>query len=168
MPVTVEEANRLVAAWHRHHGPTLGGRFALAAVEESGTIHGAAICGRPVARAVDQRAVLEVTRLVSDGHPNVCSILYAAAARAARALGYQRIQTYTLEAEAGTSLRAAGWTQVAEVRGRAWTRADGSPRTNSHPSARKLRWERTLNDPLPDIVGWPVDDTQPNLFDAGP
>jgi hypothetical protein len=70
---------------------------------------GAVIVGRPVARRVNHQTTLEVTRLVTDGSPNACSFLYGAAARAAKALGYDKIQTYILESELGTSLVAAGW-----------------------------------------------------------
>ena len=35
--------------------------------------------------------------------------LYAASARAAQAMGYRKIITYTLHSESGSSLRAAGW-----------------------------------------------------------
>lgn len=46
--------------------------------------------------------------------PNANSMLCAAAWRAAKALGYRRLITYTQEGESGASLRAAGWRIVAE------------------------------------------------------
>ncbi len=104
------EANALVASLHRHHKPAVGHRFSIGAKTNDGLLVGAAIVGRPVAREVDWRAVIEVTRLVTDGTPHVCSLLYAAAARAGRELGYEKIQTYILDSEPGTSLIAAGWT----------------------------------------------------------
>ena len=107
----LSEANALVAQWHRHHQPSQGHRFSLGVADSDGTWHGAAIIGRPVARlAGSPRAVLEVVRLVTDGTYNTCSILYAAAARAGAAMGYERIQTYILDSETGASLRASGWT----------------------------------------------------------
>ena len=39
-----------------------------------------------------------------EGVKNGCSMLYGAAWRAARALGYRRLGTYTLQTEPGTSL----------------------------------------------------------------
>ena len=57
---------------------------------------------------------LEVTRLCTDGTKNACSFLYGKAARAAFALGYRRIGTYTLPDEGGASLRAAGWKLIGE------------------------------------------------------
>ena len=106
-PCELKEANELVARWHRHHKPVQGHRFSLKAVDEQGIVHGAAIIGRPVARNNNQREWVEVTRLATDGTRNVCSLLYAAAARAAKEMGYEKIITYTLEEEEGVSLRAA-------------------------------------------------------------
>ena len=60
---------------------------------------GVAICGRPVARRLDDGYTLEVNRLCTDGTPNACSILYAAAYRAARAMGYNKVITYILDTE---------------------------------------------------------------------
>lgn len=70
---------------------------------------GVAIVGRPVSRHLDDGWTLEVNRLCTDGSRNACSALYAAAWRAARAMGYKRLVTYILESENGASLRAAGW-----------------------------------------------------------
>jgi len=46
-------------------------------------------------------------------------MLYGAAWRAAKALGYRRLITYTQAGESGSSLRAAGWRVVAEREARA-------------------------------------------------
>ncbi|GLI00644.1 XF1762 family protein [Phytohabitans aurantiacus] len=59
---------------------------------------GVAIVGRPVARHLDDGLTLEVTRVATDGHRNACSLLYAAAWHAAKALGYRRLITYTQKA----------------------------------------------------------------------
>jgi len=64
------EANALVDELHRHHKPVRGHRFSVGAVDtKSGKLVGAAIVGRPVARAVNYKTALEVTRLVTDGKP---------------------------------------------------------------------------------------------------
>lgn len=63
VPLTLKEANLLVETLHRHHKPVQGHRFSLGLKDASGTLVGAAICGRPVARlAGDPSEVLEVTR----------------------------------------------------------------------------------------------------------
>jgi hypothetical protein len=80
-----------------------------------------------------------------DGVRNACSALYAAAWRAARALGYRRLVTYTLAEEGGASLRAAGWRCVGEAGGGPWSRV-GRPRVDTHPLQAKLRWERAPAD----------------------
>lgn len=154
LPLELSEANALVAKWHRHHKPSQGHRFSLGVIDANGTLHGAAIIGRPVARlAGSPRDVLEVVRLVTDGTENCCSILYAAAARAGLAMGYRRIQTYVLNSESGTSLRAAGWIDegAAGCGGSGWVR-DGRPRRTDQPTEAKRRWAKELA-------------TRPNLSD---
>jgi hypothetical protein len=83
---------------------------------------------------------LEVLRVATDGTANACSMLYGAAWRAARALGWRKLITYTLVSEPGTSLRAAGWRVVGVVRGRSWDCAS-RPRVDRHPTLDKQRWE---------------------------
>lgn len=99
-----------------------------------------AIVGRPVARGLQDGWTAEVTRVATDGTPNAPSALYGACWRVARALGYRRLVTYTLATEPGTSLRAAGWRVVGEVRGRSWSCAS-RPRVDRAPAQEKLRWE---------------------------
>jgi len=89
-------------------------KFAVGAAGEDGVLRGIAIAGRPVARMYDDGQTLEVTRVTADGTPHACSMLYAACWRAAKALGYTRIVSYTQSGESGSSLRGAGWRVVAE------------------------------------------------------
>ncbi|MFI9423413.1 XF1762 family protein [Streptomyces achromogenes] len=100
-------------AWHRHHAPPAGQVFAVGAADEDGTLRAVAIVGRPVARHFDDGTTLEVTRTASDGVRNANSLLYAASWRAAKALGYRRLITYTQDGESGASLRGAGWRLIA-------------------------------------------------------
>lgn len=138
-PVTLREARVFVGANHRHHEPPQGGLFAIAAATDLGVV-GVVIIGRPVARMLADDFTAEVTRLCTNGHPNACSMLYAAAWRAARAMGYRRLVTYTLETEPGASLRAAGWRCVGEAGGGSWSRSSRA-RVDTHPTQGKLRWE---------------------------
>jgi hypothetical protein len=137
------EANAMVAAIHRHHKPVRGYRFAIWA-EHAGRLVGAAIVGRPVARQTDQRNTVEVTRLVTDGTPTACSFLYGAAARAARELGYHRIQTFILESEPGTSLIAAGWMFDGMTSGGRWTYGQRTNRRDDQPTCPKKRFVKEL------------------------
>lgn len=139
VPVTLREACEFVRAHHRHHEPPQGGLFALAAAR-SGRVVGVAIVGRPVARLLADDFTAEVTRLCTDGTRNACSVLYAAAWRACRALGYRRLVTYTLKSEGGASLRGAGWRCLGVAGGGTWSRAS-RPRVDTHPTQEKLRWE---------------------------
>ena len=107
-PITIREANAYVSAIHRHHGPVAGAKFAIAISDISG-VRGVALVGRPVARHYDDGWTLEVNRCCTDGVKNGCSMLYGAAWRVARHMGYRRLITYTLQAESGASLRAVGW-----------------------------------------------------------
>jgi hypothetical protein len=140
-PLTVKQANELIATLHRHHKPVVGHRFTIGA-EVEGRIVGAAVVGRPVARMVEQYTVAEVTRLVTDGTKNACSFLYAACARAAEAMGFDYIQTYILTTEPGTSLRAAGWVLAATTAGGDWNHAARKGRRTDQPMGEKQRWEK--------------------------
>lgn len=140
VPITLAEANAFVERHHRHHGPVVGAKFCVAVADSEGIVRGVAIVGRPVARALDDGWVLEVTRCCTDGTANACSMLYAASWRAARALGYRRLITYTLSSERGASLVASGWKVVGKVRGRSWS-CPSRPRVDTHPLQDKLRWE---------------------------
>jgi hypothetical protein len=114
VPVRFRDAAAFVAMWHRHHQPPVGMVFAIGAADDTGVLRGVAIVGRPVARRYDNGQTLEVTRTATDGTRNANSLLYGAAWRAARALGYTRLITYTQAGETGASLRAAGWHVIAQ------------------------------------------------------
>lgn len=165
VPVELTEANAFIAQHHRHHQPVVGHRFSIGCIDDDGVLHGVAVIGRPVARLAGKpRDVLEVTRLATDGTRNACSILYAAAARAGKALGFKRIQTYTLPVEGGASLRATGWRSEGDAGGGQWKHTDGKPRRTDQPTDIKTRWTLALCD-RPDMQPLTVaDDEQPDLF----
>ena len=144
VPLTLKQANALVAKLHRHHKPVQGYRFAIGASGPWGLI-GAAIVGRPGARLTDQYQIAEVTRLVSNGSPNVCSALYSACARAAEAMGFDAIQTFILEYELGTSLKASGWKFVTLTKGGDHNRPSRGGRRRDQPECKKQKWEKRFN-----------------------
>lgn len=169
VPIELNEANEAIAAWHRHHKPCVGHRFSLGVIDDAGVLHGAAVVGRPVARlAGDPSQVLEVTRLVSNGTKNVCSMLYSAAARAGRELGFLRIQTYILaDEETGTSLKASGWTNEGIAGGGQWKHTDGKERRTDQPIGKKVRWAKELNNHRPLLSVVPkLPDSNGDLFDV--
>ena len=100
VPITLTDAIEFVRQNHRHHQPPPSGLFAVACANGEG-ISGVAIVGRPVARMLQDGWTAEVIRLCTDGSRNACSLLYGASWRAARALGYRRLITYTLPEEGG-------------------------------------------------------------------
>lgn len=132
--MTLRQANELVGLWHRHHEPVRGCKFVVGVADGDGYTRGAAIVGRPLSRMLQDGYTAEVTRLVTDGTPNACSILYGACWRAWQALGGTRIVTYVLATEPGVSLRAAGWRRARDVGGfwRGWDR-DARPRKEGLP-----------------------------------
>lgn len=146
VPIELEQANKTIDAWHRHHQPCVGHRFSIGVVDENGVLHGAVVVGRPVARLAGHPSkVLEVTRLVTDGTKNACSMLYSAAARAGKELGFERIQTYILaDEETGVSLKASGWLCEGLAGGGQWKHTDGKPRRTDQPIGKKTRWIKVL------------------------
>ena len=141
VPISFGEACEYVRQHHRHHKPPTGHKFSIAAARGA-VVVGVAMVGRPVARHLDDGWTLEVNRVATDGARNACSMLYGAAWRAARALGYRRLITYTIPSEGGASLRGAGWTTVGEAGGGSWSCAS-RPRVDTHPTQVKIRWEMT-------------------------
>lgn len=140
VPCFRDEANAFIEMHHRHHDPVVGNIFCVAVADDVGVVRGVAVVGRPVSRELQDGFTAEVTRVATDGARNACSMLYAASWRAARAIGYRRIGTYTLASESGASLRAAGWRLIGEAGGGGWNCAS-RPRVDTHPLQRKLRWE---------------------------
>lgn len=146
-PIELEDARRFVRKHHRHNPKTGGHRFSIAAWDGERLV-GVAVCGRPKARSLNPLEWLEVTRCCTDGTKNACSFLYGAAARAAKAMGFRYIQTYTRQEEDGASLRAVGWTPApASSGGAQW----GLSRQQAQlfpdlQEARvpKIRWTRSL------------------------
>lgn len=146
IPLELREANAHIEEHHRHHGRVQGHRFSIGVVDADGRLLGCAVVGRPTS-GLDPKRILEVTRLCSDGTGNVCSMLYSAAARVGKELGYEKIQTYIFQSECGSSLKASGWTyeRVAHPSGRHRKRADGTSRNTEFVEIAKTLWSKTLN-----------------------
>jgi hypothetical protein len=115
--------------------------FRLGVAGDDDILRGVAMVGRPVARHYDDGLTLEVNRTATDGTPNANSMLYGAAWRAAKALGYRRLITYTQAAESGASLRAAGWTVIGERPPRRGWDTPSRPRTNCNDQTQRTLWE---------------------------
>jgi len=140
-PITQKEAFAYIKKNHRHHKPPTGSIFQIAcAIGEN--VKGVCTVGRPVSRELDNGFTLEVNRLCTDGTRNACSILYSAAWRVAKELGYRRLITYILSTEPGTSILASGWKVVGERGGNSWW-CKSRPRVDTHPLQKKILFERT-------------------------
>ncbi|MBK8138377.1 MAG: hypothetical protein IPK52_21615 [Chloroflexi bacterium] len=140
-PITYREACVFILKHHRHHKPPQGCKFCIA-VNDGEKIVGVVIVGRPVSRHLDDTWTAEVTRCCTDGTQHAASKLYAAAWRAARAMGYTRLITYTLIEEPGTSIKAAGWKSLYVSEGGTWNNATRF-RIDKHPLGQKMLWEIT-------------------------
>jgi hypothetical protein len=144
VPCTVKVALKRVREWHRHLPDIQGGLFAAQVVNDMGECVGVGIAGNP-SRVWQGQAKLVISRVATTGHENACSALYGALARAAKALGYREVWTYTLPEEPGTSLRAAGFVDMGLTDGGEWSRPSRSraPAVRSEP---KRRWLRKLKE----------------------
>jgi hypothetical protein len=148
VPVSLAQANEFIILHHRHHQPLRFHKYSIGASKER-RLCGVCTVNRPVSTFMDDGFTLEVARLCTDGTPNACSFLLSRAARAAKALGYRRIQTYTLAEESiasgGASLWAAGWLFSHSSRGGTWNHS-GRHRVDKQPIGDKFCWVKYLED----------------------
>jgi hypothetical protein len=141
VPVTFREACAFVEMWHRHLPPARGHVLSIGVATDDAVLRGVATVGRPVARLLQDGRTLEVNRAATDGTPNANSALYGAAWRAARALGWTRLVTYTQDGETGASLRAAGWRVLAERPAHSGWDRPSRPRTDRAEVLPRTLWE---------------------------
>lgn len=147
-PLDFDEACKFVSRLHRHHRPPLGSKFQIG-VNDGEKLVGVIIVGRPIGRRLDDGITMEATRCCTDGTKNACSILYSAAWRAVKALGYWRMVTYTTPKEGGASLKASGarFVGMAGKKGGGGWSCETRPRLDDHPTEEKWRWEWTTSGP---------------------
>ena len=147
IPLTLRQANYIVSVWHRHSKP-LGSLMKYAVgLEDGGKIVGAAFMGRPISPSDSDGFTLEVKRLVTNGTKNACSMLYGACARSAKALGYAKLITFTLESESGISLRASNWVASKVTDGYSLHTDYATGERISVLGPSRIRWELVLCDP---------------------
>ena len=139
VPIKQSEAKAFIKQIHRHHKPPVGSIFQIACAKDN-KIVGVIMVGRPVSRNLDNGWCLEVNRLATDGTKNACSILYSAAWRVAKNLGYKRLITYILEDENGASLRASNWLEIGARGGGSWN-VKSRPRVDEHPLQKKILFQ---------------------------
>ena len=143
--LSLADANAFVEQHHRHNKKVQGHKFSIGVVCD-GALVGVAISGRPVARRLDDGVTLEVTRccVLYDAPKGACSFLYRRVWRIWAAMGGQRLITYTLETESGSSLKGAGFQEVARSpnwkEGTGWT-TRGNRQWQPVHSVGKVRWQ---------------------------
>lgn len=143
IPITFKQAKKFVNKNHSHHIAPVGWKFGVG-IQEKNKLIGVGIAGRPVSRMLDDGYTIEITRCCTNASKkNIASMIYGSLARAAKALGYKRCITYTLESEKGTSLKASNWKKAKEVKGRSWN-CLSRKREDKHPLCNKIRWEIIL------------------------
>lgn len=140
-PITFKTACEFISKHHRHHKPTVGCKFCVG-VFDGDKMVGCAVCGRPVSRHLDNGRICEINRLCTDGTYNACSMLYGACARIAKEMGYERIITYILESEPGTSLKASNYHYDGIGGGTHWTGVRN--KGQDIPNEMKQRWSKQL------------------------
>jgi hypothetical protein len=146
VPISSQEAVEFVLNFHRHNGRPASVKFAVA-VSDGDRLVGVAIVAHPIARALDDGFTAEVVRccVLDDSPKGTCSFLYARCWNAAKAMGFTKIVTYTLQTESGASLRGAGWKVIAELKARDpkdWMNRPGRE-WHGVVGQAKFRWEMT-------------------------
>ena len=141
-PLELSAANEFVKILHRHYSPVHRDKFRVGCMN-NGRLVGVAQVGRPVSRMLDDGKTVEVVRLCTDGTKDVCSFLYSKVARIAKEMGYEKIITYILCTESGTSLKASGWVEEATTSGGDWSRPS-RPRNTTAPTMPKKRYAKYL------------------------
>lgn len=146
-PITLKKAQEFVREHHRHNSIPQGHKFSIG-IEKDCELVGCCIVGRPVSRNLDDGYTAEITRVcVIEGMMNANSMLYAAAARACKAMGFQKVITYTLNEESGSSLKAVGFVIDGTCKGRkkGWdTPARRRDQMEKYPYGDKIRWKITF------------------------
>lgn len=127
VPITFAVAKEFVKRLHRHNKPPIGHKFSIGCNNELDVLIGVLMAGRPIARHFDDGLTIEVNRTCTDGTKNSNSILYGAAWKIAKAMGYKRCITYTQADESEASLRAVGWCRVKDLAPRkSWAESSGA------------------------------------------
>lgn len=150
-PTTIKKANEFVKQYHRHHRPTSRntGKWAISVADKvSGNILGVAIVGNPVSATYMDGKTLEITRLcvIEGAKKGTASFLISRCLKIWKLMGGEKLITYTLQKECGSSLRGAGWVKVAEVKPHNdWkhkSKMDGKKRDDLEIyHLNKYRWE---------------------------
>ena len=143
-PWTVKRATALEfnANTHRRLPKIQGAMWCVSIRDEFGAVVGLALVGWPsqeqTTQEMDHLRLLRCT--VKEGVKNGCSMLYASAWRAARAMGVTSMDTFTHLDEPGTSLRAAGWIEDGVTAGGEYDRKSRRRSKQIDPLPKRRWW----------------------------
>lgn len=143
-PITYKTAKEFINTNHRHHNASIGCKFCIGLFEDDVMI-GCAMCGRPVSRYLDNGLTLEINRLCTNGRKNACSMLYGACCRIAKEMGYEKVITYILQSENGSSLKASNFKCEGLAGGVNWT-GKRNKQNSKTPSELKTRWVKIIKE----------------------
>ena len=111
-PIVIDltQANNFISLHHRHSIALKPINVKhLIGLQHDGKLSGVCILGRPVSRHLDDGKTIEIRRLATNGLKNGCSFLLARSCELSFSLGFDKIITYTLEKESGSSLKGCGF-----------------------------------------------------------
>lgn len=132
-PVSLKEANDYLARYSRDYRAIPGCKFTIGCARD-GRLMGAIIVGR----CRGDSLAVQVDGIYAAGGRAAYCMLYGAAARAAKAMGYHRIMAFFPTGEPDSGLRSACWKCVGLASG------DYRPTKDPHPQKKLLRYERAL------------------------
>lgn len=109
VPITFKIACNFINEHHRHHVAPPGHKYSIG-LSDGEKLVGVITAGRPVSRYLDDGFTIEITRccIKSSVYKNGVTKLVSAVYQAAKAMGYTKLISYTLEEESGISLKACG------------------------------------------------------------
>tara|TARA_R100000773_G_scaffold44641_1_gene46807 strand:+ start:4927 stop:5373 length:447 start_codon:yes stop_codon:yes gene_type:complete len=144
-PIIQRDAKEFINNYHRHHKAPTGDIYRVG-LKKKNELIGVIMVGRPVNRNLDDGKTVEVLRCCIHGyHKNACSKLYSTAVKIAKNLGYEKIITYTLQKESGSSLKAVGFINEKKIKGRLWdTPKRPRKQISLFQEYDKIRWVKIL------------------------
>lgn len=115
VPVTLQQANDFASKHIKDYRPVPLDRFCIGC-GAGGKLVGVIIVGYPKDSELNDAQTLVVLHICATGGRIAYEMLYGAAARAAKALGYWRIIVFQPVNVSSSALRAAGWRYTGAVK----------------------------------------------------
>lgn len=130
-PITLRQANNFAAEHRKNYRPIPQDQFSIGCAAD-GKLAGVIMVGNPRDPELNDGQTLAVLHICATGGRTAYGMLYGAAARAAKALGYWRITAFLPVNSSGSALRAAGW------------RCAGPVENKKGSAPKKVRYEQWL------------------------